>query len=136
MNDGLLLITASTEENVTNCFHLLVQSMVSMFFAMKDQRSLSVAISGLTTWMRMSLFSRSSHVVFGRPLLSCCRHLHTTSGCDIVINLCIGCLHLLAIMWVFLLCFFTPRRTRMYDIFKGLYKNYSILPLAWFSFGH
>ena len=77
-----------------------------LFFAMKDQRSLSVVISGLTTWMRMSLFSRSSHVVFGRPLLSCCRHLHTTSGCDIVINLCIGCLHLLAIVF-FLLFFYT-----------------------------
>ena len=35
---------------------------------MTDQRSLSAAISGLMPRMRMSLFSRSSHLICGRPL--------------------------------------------------------------------
>ena len=42
--------------------------MVSTFFTMTAHRSLSVAISGLMPYMRMSLFSLSSHLIFGRPL--------------------------------------------------------------------
>ena len=42
--------------------------VASTFFTMAAQRFLSVAISGLMPWMRMSPFSLSRHLIFGRPL--------------------------------------------------------------------
>ena len=53
---------------VTNRFRLLPSAwVVSTFFTMTAQRFLSVPISGLMPYMRMSLFSLSSHLIFGRP---------------------------------------------------------------------
>ena len=56
---SLLLVTVSVS------YHL---DGIETFFTMTDHHSLSVAISGLMPWMRVSLFSLSSHLIFGRHL--------------------------------------------------------------------
>ena len=44
------------------------RKVVFKCFTTTDQRSLSVAISVLMTWVRMSIFSQLSHLIFIRPL--------------------------------------------------------------------